>query len=141
MNVTPDYHTPIVGAIKPHKARLSNFLVVEAGDGVGGTWHWNTYPGISVDIPSFSYQFSFEQSPRWSRTYAPGHELKAYAEHCVDKYGIRPRIRFNTKVLSAEFDDERSLWRVQIDPGSELTARFLISASGVLTVPNLPDID
>ena len=149
MNVTPDYHTLIVGAgfsgigaaIKLDKARLSNYLVVEAGDGVGGTWHWNTYPGIAVDIPSFSYQFSFEQSPRWSRTYAPGHELKAYAEHCVDKYGIRSRIRFNTKVLSAEFDDERSLWRVQTDPGGELTARFLISASGVLTVPNLPDID
>ena len=81
-------------------------MLVEAGDGVGGTWHWNTYPGIAVDIPSFSYQFSFEQSPRWSRTYAPGRELKAYAEHCVDKYGIRSRIRFNTKVLAAEFDDE-----------------------------------
>ena len=149
MNVTPDYHTLIVGAgfsgigaaIKLDKAGLSNYLVVEAGEGVGGTWHWNTYPGIAVDIPSFSYQFSFEQSPRWSRTYAPGHELKAYAEHCVDKYGIRSRIRFNTKVLSAEFDDERSFWRVQIDPGGELTTRFLISASGVLTVPNLPDID
>ena len=149
MNVTPDYHTLIVGAgfsgigaaIKLDKARLPNYLVVEAGDGVGGTWHWNTYPGIAVDIPSFSYQFSFEQSPRWSRTYAPGHELKAYAEHCVDKYGIRSRIRFNTKVLSAEFDDEHSLWRVQTDPGGELTARFLVSASGVLTVPNLPDID
>jgi cation diffusion facilitator CzcD-associated flavoprotein CzcO len=147
--MNPDYHTLIVGAgfsgigaaIKLDKARLPNYLVVEAGDGVGGTWHWNTYPGIAVDIPSFSYQFSFEQSPLWSRTYAPGHELKAYAEHCVDKYGIRSRIRFNTKVLSAEFDDEQSLWRVQIDPGGELTARFLISASGVLTVPNLPDID
>jgi cyclohexanone monooxygenase len=149
MNVTPDHHTLIVGAgfsgigaaIKLDKARLSNYLVVEAGDGVGGTWHWNTYPGIAVDIPSFSYQFSFEQSPRWSRTYAPGHELKAYAEHCVDKYGIRSRIRFNTKVPSAEFDDEHALWRVQTDPGGEVTARFLISASGVLTVPNLPDID
>ncbi|MEZ0353200.1 flavin-containing monooxygenase [Mycobacterium sp. pR1184] len=145
----PDYHTVIVGAgfagigaaIKLDKAGLSDYLVVEAGGGVGGTWHWNTYPGIGVDIPSFSYQFSFEQSRHWSRTYAPGAELKAYAEHCVDKYGIRSRIRLNTKVISAVFDDERALWRVQTDPGGELTARFLISASGVLTVPNLPDID
>jgi cyclohexanone monooxygenase len=149
MSTTPDYHTLIVGAgfsgigaaIKLDRAGFTNFVLIEAGDGVGGTWHWNTYPGIAVDIPSFSYQFSFEQSPNWTRTYAPGRELKAYAEHCVDKYGIRSRIRFNTKVLAAEFDDEHSLWRVQTDPGGEVTARFLISASGVLTVPKLPDID
>ncbi|HZU48319.1 MAG TPA: NAD(P)/FAD-dependent oxidoreductase [Mycobacterium sp.] len=149
MTSAPDYHTVIVGAgfsgigtaIKLDKAGLGNYVVIEAGDGVGGTWYWNTYPGIAVDIPSFSYQFSFEQSPHWSRTYAPGHELQAYAEHCVDKYGIRPKIRFGTKVLSAEFDDEQNLWRVQIDPGGEITTRFMVSASGVLTVPKLPDID
>lgn len=146
---SPDHDVVIVGAgfsgigaaIKLDKAGLTDYLVIEAGDGVGGTWHWNTYPGIAVDIPSFSYQFSFEQSPRWSRTYAKGRELKAYAEHCVDKYGIRSRIRFNTKVIGAEFDDDHALWRVRTDRGDELTARFLISASGVLTVPNLPDID
>ena len=149
MSTTPDYHVLIVGAgfsgigtaIKLDKAGLCDYLIVEAADGVGGTWHWNTYPGIAVDIPSFSYQFSFEQSRKWSRTYAPGRELKAYAEHCVNKYGLRPRIRFNTKVISAEFDEEHALWRVQTDPGGEVTARFVIGASGVLTVPNLPDID
>lgn len=145
----PDHQILIVGAgfsgigaaIKLDEAGLRDYLVIEAGDGVGGTWHWNTYPGIAVDIPSFSYQFSFEQSSDWSRTYAPGRELKAYADHCADKYGIRSRIRFNTKVLSADFDDERGVWRVQTDPGGEVTARFLISASGVLTVPKSPDID
>jgi cation diffusion facilitator CzcD-associated flavoprotein CzcO len=148
MSITPDHHVLIVGAgfsgigsaIKLDEAGLSDYLLLEAGDGVGGTWYWNTYPGIAVDIPSFSYQFSFEQSPDWSRTYAPGSELKAYADHCVDKYGIRSRIRFKTKVISAAFDDEHELWRVQTDPGGEVTARFLISASGVLTEPNMPDI-
>ncbi len=149
MTARPDYHALIVGAgfsgigtaIKLVKAGFADYLVIEAGDGVGGTWHWNTYPGVAVDIPSFSYQFSFEQSPHWSRTYAPGRELKAYAEHCVDKYGIRSRIRFNTKVVEAVFDETADLWRVHTDSGEEVTARFLVNASGVLTTPKLPDID
>ncbi len=120
---------------------MGDYLVIEAADGPGGTWHWNTYPGIAVDIPSFSYQFSFEQSSDWTRTYAPGHELKAYAEHCVDKYGLRPKIRFNTKVLGAAFDDETDLWHIDTDAGDRFTARFLINAGGVLTTPKLPDID
>ena len=74
------------------RAGLSDYLIVEAGDGVGGTWYWN--------IPSFSYQFSFEQSPHWSRTYAPGAELRAYAEHCADKYRLRSRIRLCTRDAS-----------------------------------------
>ena len=170
MSEQPDHEILIVGAgfsgigaaISLDRAGMSDFSIIEAGDGVGGTWHWNTYPGIAVDIPSFSYQFSFEQSPDWSRTYAPGGELKTYAEHCVDKYGLRSRIRFATLVLSAEFDEDRGWWRVQIEPSGpsggsarldegeaklgpaherrEVTARFLINASGVLTTPNLPDI-
>jgi cation diffusion facilitator CzcD-associated flavoprotein CzcO len=145
----PDYRTLIVGAgfsgigtaIQLDKTGLPDYLVVEAGGEAGGTWYWNTYPGIAVDIPSFSYQFSFEQSPHWTRTYAPGHELKAYADHCVDKYGIRPKIRFNTKVVGAVFDEAENMWRVELDTGEVVTARFLVNASGVLTVPNLPDID
>jgi cyclohexanone monooxygenase len=145
----PDYDTLIVGggfsgigaAIKLDKSGMGNYLVVEAGDGPGGTWHWNTYPGIAVDIPSFSYQFSFEQSPDWTRTYAPGRELKAYAEHCVEKYGLRPKMRFDTKVLDAAFDEEADTWRIETDSGDRITARFLINAGGVLTQPKLPDID
>src|SRR6201991_3948987 len=143
------YDTVIVGAgfsgigtaIKLDKAGLGDYVVIEAGDGPGGTWYWNTYPGIAVDIPSFSYQFSFEQSPKWSRTYAPGKELRSYAEHCVDKYGLRRKIRFKTKVLGADFDEEQDLWRIRTDPGGVVTARFLVNAGGVLVTPNLPDID
>lgn len=146
---TPDYDTVIVGAgfsgigaaIRLDQAGMSNYLVVEAGDGPGGTWYWNTYPGIAVDIPSFSYQFSFEKSPDWTRSYAPGRELRAYAEHCVDKYGLRARIRFNTKVLAADFDADADVWHIRTDPGGVVTARFLINACGVLVTPNLPDID
>jgi cation diffusion facilitator CzcD-associated flavoprotein CzcO len=144
----PDFHTVIVGAgfsgigaaIKLDQAGIGDYLILEAGDGVGGTWYWNTYPGIAVDIPSFSYQFSFEQSPSWSRSYAPGAELRGYAEHCVDKYRLRDRIRFGTSVDAAVYDDDSRIWRLWLAGGEEVTARFVINATGVLTVPNLPDI-
>jgi cation diffusion facilitator CzcD-associated flavoprotein CzcO len=146
---TPDYHSVIVGAgfsgigaaVNLDKAGLHDYLIIEAGDGPGGAWYWNTYPGIAVDMPSFSYQFSFEQSRKWSRTYARGHELKAYADHCVEKYGLRSNIRFNTKVLGADFDDESDCWRIRIHPGGVVTARFLVNACGVTCTPKLPDID
>lgn len=145
---TPDVQTVIVGAgfsgigagILLDRAGLGDYQILEAGSGPGGTWFWNTYPGVAVDIPSFSYQFSFEQSADWSRTYAKGHELKAYAEHCVDKYGLRDRIRFGTHVTGAAYDDDADLWHVQTDSGT-ITARFLINGSGVLTVPKPPDIE
>ncbi len=145
---TPDVQTVIVGAgfsgigagILLDRAGLGDYQILEAGSGPGGTWFWNTYPGVAVDIPSFSYQFSFEQSADWSRTYAKGHELKAYAEHCVDKYGLRDRIRFRTHVIGAEYDDAADLWRVRTDTDT-ITARFLINGSGVLTVPKPPDIE
>ncbi|RDI42153.1 flavin-containing monooxygenase [Nocardia mexicana] len=127
-------------AIKLRENGFDDFLIVDEADGVGGTWHWNTYPGIAVDIPSFSYQYSFEQSSDWSRVYAPGGELKAYAEHCADKYGLRPRIRFGTNISDAEFDTDSSMWRLRTADGGELTARYVIAATGVLTRPKLPEI-
>lgn len=126
-------------AIKLKEAGFTDFLLIEEASGVGGTWHWNTYPGIAVDIPSFSYQFSFEKRTDWSRSYAPGNELKRYADHCVDKYEIRPKIRFDTSVDSATYDQQANLWRLATT-GGELTARFVINASGVLTRPKFPDI-
>lgn len=147
--MTPDVQTLIIGAgfaglgvaIALDRAGLSDYRIIEAAADVGGTWYWNTYPGIAVDIPSFSYQFSFEQSSRWTRTYAPGRELRAYAQHCADKYGVRPRIRFNTAVVGVAFDDGAGVWRAGLDSGETLTARFLINASGALTIPNLPRIE
>ncbi|MGE0217584.1 flavin-containing monooxygenase [Mycolicibacterium sp.] len=149
--VTPDRDTVIVGAgfsgigtaVGLDRRGLGDYLILEAADGPGGTWHWNTYPGIAVDIPSFSYQFSFEQSTAWSRTYARGAELKDYARRCVDKYGLRPKIRFGTTVRSATFDDAQGVWRLSLDTPAgpdSLTTRFLVNAGGALTVPKLPDI-
>lgn len=144
----PDHEVVIVGAgfsglgtsIALQRAGFDDHVLLEEGDDVGGTWHWNRYPGVAVDIPSFSYQFSFERRTAWSRVYAPGEELRDYANHCADKYEVRRRVRFGTRVISAVLDDGEHLWRLTTSRGDELTARFLIAATGVLTQPKPPDI-
>jgi cation diffusion facilitator CzcD-associated flavoprotein CzcO len=130
----------IGAAIKLDQAGFKDFIIIEEGDGVGGAWHWNTYPGISVDIPSFSYQFSFDTRTDWSRVYAPGKELKAYAEDLVDKYGLRSRLRFGRRIESAAFDEETDVWRLETGDGEAFTARYVVGATGVLTQPKKPDI-
>ena len=146
---TPDHEVVVIGAgfsgigaaILLDRAGVSEYLMVEEGDGVGGAWHWNTYPGIAVDIPSFSYQFSFETRPDWSRVYAPGPELKRYAEHCVDKYGVRDRIRFGTRITGARFDESADVWELQTDGGDSIRTRIVINAAGALSQPKYPDLD
>ena len=145
----PECEVAIVGAgfsgigaaILLDRAGISDYVMIEEGDGVGGAWHWNTYPGIAVDIPSFSYQFSFEKRADWSRVYAPGQELKGYADHCVDKYGVRDRIRFGTRITAARFDEDRDRWRLETRDGDTIAARHVINAAGALSQPKLPDLD
>ena len=128
-------------AIKLDEAGIKDLVILEAGDGVGGAWHWNTYPGVGVDIPSFSYQFSFAPSTKWTRIYARGGELKSYAEKLVDDFELRGRLRLNTKINRAVFDEENDIWRISTTDGASLTARHLISATGVFTQPQPPDFD
>src|SRR6187551_1074813 len=144
----PDFEVAVIGAgfsgigtaIKLDQAGIRDWVLLEEGDGVGGAWHWNTYPGIGVDIPSFSYQFSFEQRSYWSRVYASGAELKAYADDCVDRYGLRSRIRFGTRVVGAEFDAEGHLWKLDVAEGPPITARYVVGATGVFSQPKPPEI-
>jgi cation diffusion facilitator CzcD-associated flavoprotein CzcO len=126
--------------IKLREAGVDDFLVVDAADGVGGVWRHNTYPGVAVDIPSATYCYSFEPNPRWSRAFAPGHELKAYAEHCATKYGLGPNLRLGTFVEKAVFDEASDIWRVHTSRGV-LKSRFLVGAVGPLDQPKLPDIE
>jgi len=144
----PDHQVVVVGAgfsgigtsIRLQNAGIDDHILIEEGDDVGGTWHWNRYPGVAVDIPSFSYQFSFERRTDWSRTYAPGHELRGYAHDLVEKYDIRRRVRFGTRVVDAVFDEDEHLWRLTTSAGDSLTTRFVIGATGVLTQPRPVDI-
>lgn len=148
----PDHEVVIIGAgfggigaaIELEREGIDDYVVLEKWDGPGGTWRANTYPGVAVDIPSLVYSFSYEQRADWSRTFAGGSELLAYAEDIVDRRDLRRRMRFETTVESMRFDEIADLWRIDIadaDGRSELTARFVISGIGALERPVLPDID
>jgi cation diffusion facilitator CzcD-associated flavoprotein CzcO len=117
---------------------LSNYVILEREDDLGGTWHVNHYPGLAVDIASVTYSYSFEPNPRWSRLFAPGEELKKYAEHVADKYGLRRRMRFGTVVDGACWDEEQQHWVVSIAGGQTVTGRYLLTATGFLSQPYTP---
>lgn len=126
--------------VRLKQAGIHDFTILERAGGVGGTWRDNHYPGAACDIESHLYSFSFEPNPRWSRTYATQPEILAYLEHCADKYGLRPHIRFNTAVTGATFDERSGLWTLKTRDGKSLRARVVVSGSGGLTEPAYPDI-
>jgi cation diffusion facilitator CzcD-associated flavoprotein CzcO len=142
-------HILIVGAgfagigmgIRLKQSGIEDFTILERATQVGGTWRDNTYPGITCDIPSALYSYSFEPNPNWSRFFAPQDDILKYLEHCVEKYDLRRHIRFSTEVAGASFDDHTGLWSVRTGDGATLTARVVISGSGhALSKPVLPDI-
>lgn len=144
----PDYQVVVVGAgfaglgagIKLKQLGIDDFVILERRSDVGGTWRDNTYPGVGVDIPSFTYSYHFDQNPDWSRVFAPGHELMQYALDVTERHGLRSYLRFNTEVRTAEFDEQEHFWRLTLINGEQLTARFLISCHGVLVTPTEPNI-
>ncbi|MFN8283644.1 MAG: NAD(P)/FAD-dependent oxidoreductase [Chitinophagales bacterium] len=117
-----------------------SFVILERESDLGGTWRDNKYPGIAVDITSFTYSYSFEQNPNWSRVFAPGKELFEYAQHCVDKYNLREHFIFNATVTDAAFDEQKKYWTITLSNKRKHYAKVVISATGALTDPNFPDI-
>jgi cation diffusion facilitator CzcD-associated flavoprotein CzcO len=130
----------LCAGIQLRKAGIESFVILEKGDGVGGTWRDNTYPGAACDIPSHLYSYSFEPNPSWSRSYGGQPEILAYLEHCVESYQLRPHLRFGTRVISAAYDEATALWTVQIEGQAPLVARALILGNGALHLPQIPDL-
>lgn len=130
----------IGAAIQLKRLGYDNFVILDREADLGGTWHVNRYPGVAVDIPCTTYSYWFEPNPYWSRLFAPGAELKRYAEHVADKYGVRRHMRFNQIVEGARWDEDTHVWRVALAGGQTLTTRFLITATGFLSQPRIPDI-
>ncbi|WP_374612208.1 flavin-containing monooxygenase [Gordonia sp. (in: high G+C Gram-positive bacteria)] len=143
----PELDVVIVGAgfggmgaaIELKRQGLDNIAILEREDDLGGTWHVNHYPGLAVDIASVTYSYSFEPNPYWSRLFAPGAELKRYAHHVADKYDLKRHMEFGTVVESATWDPDEQLWRVRTASGTERTARYLVTATGFLSQPHVPE--
>ncbi|MEO7855070.1 MAG: NAD(P)/FAD-dependent oxidoreductase, partial [Rubrivivax sp.] len=117
-------------------------LVLEAAGGIGGTWYHNRYPGARVDVQSVEYSFSFDdemqQQWQWSERYSPQGELLRYANHVADRFALRDGIRLNTRVVAANYDEDAASWHVRSEGGECWSARFLVMASGPLSLPNQP---
>lgn len=130
----------ILAGIKLKEAGIEDFLIVEKDDGVGGTWWANTYPGCACDIQTHLYSYSFEPNPRWSYMFGRQEEIREYARHCVDKYGLGPHVRLSTEVRRAEWLENDNRWRVRTSDRTVYLARTVINATGLLSRPAYPDI-
>lgn len=148
---TPTLDAVVVGAgfgglyaIKCLRDAGFTIQAFESGDGVGGTWYWNRYPGARVDLECWDYSYSFSPELQdewdWPERYPSASELMKYLNHVAERFQLRQHIRFNTKVVSAVFDEHENLWRVTTSDGSVTKARFFVPATGVLSVPKPPEI-
>ena len=133
-------HSGLCMGMQLKRAGIDDFVILEKGDTLGGTWRDNTYPGASCDAPSYLYSFSFNQKGDWSRRFAWQPELLAYAVECAVRSGLLPHMRFKAEVVAARFDENRSLWRVELAGGEVVEAQFLVTGVGQLHRPATPAI-
>jgi len=129
-----------------HRLRGLGFTarVYEQGDGVGGTWYWNRYPGARCDVESMQYSYSFsedlQQEWDWSERYAAQPEILRYANHVANRFGLRSDIQFKTRVDRAVFDEAADRWSVTLSDGQMVRAQFVVLATGCLSNARMPDI-
>lgn len=130
------------GMYATHRLRNYKVVCLEAGDGVGGTWYWNRYPGARVDIQSVEYSYGFDeklqQEWHWPEYFSAQPDLERYANHVADRFKLRENIRLSTPVKSMQFDEEDNRWHVVTGNGDHFKCRYVIAATGSLTAPNLP---
>ena len=148
----PDFDAVVIGAglaglgmLRQLREELGmSVQVYETGDGVGGTWDWNRYPGARCDSESYIYCFSFSkellQEWDWSGKYPEQPEILSYLNHVADRFDLRRNIQFNTRVTRARFLEDTNLWEVETDQGDRVTARYLITGIGCIAAGNVPDI-
>jgi cation diffusion facilitator CzcD-associated flavoprotein CzcO len=124
---------------KLRAAGLDDFTIHEKAEDVGGTWRENRYPGLSCDVPARFYSYSFAPNGGWSSAFAPGPEIQRYFRGFAERSDLRGRIRFGSEIAKAAWDGGR--WQLQTKDGHAEEADVLITATGVLHHPRVPDID
>ncbi|MET9492909.1 NAD(P)/FAD-dependent oxidoreductase [Nocardia sp. NPDC006630] len=150
---SPQYEVVVIGAgiggicagVKLQEIGIGDFLILDRVGGLGGTWYSHSYPDAGCDIPSTTYQFSFARKPDWDRLFAKRDQILEYLEQVAAEYDLPRRMRFHTSIIREEWDEDQALWRLHVDSGEVITARFVISAVGAYinpkTRPNIPGLD
>ncbi|MFJ9088445.1 flavin-containing monooxygenase [Streptomyces sp. NPDC102384] len=126
-------------AVRLRREGITDFVVLERADAVGGTWRDNSYPGCACDVPSHLYSFSFAPNPDWPRTFSGQEHIREYLEHVADTFRLRPHIRLNSEVNQLRWDNDKLWWEIDTAKGT-LTADVVVSATGPLSDPKTPDI-
>ncbi|WP_198659016.1 NAD(P)/FAD-dependent oxidoreductase [Nocardiopsis sp. FIRDI 009] len=143
----PHFRVAVIGtgfagigmAVRLRQAGLTDFVVLERADDVGGTWRDNSYPGAACDVPSHLYSFSFAPNPGWSRSFSPQPEIWEYLKRVAGEYGVDRHVRYGHDVEAAHWEPRRNRWRIETSGGT-VTAQFLVSGAGPLADPSFPDI-
>ncbi len=130
----------LAAAVELKRAGIESFTVLEQRDAVGGVWCANTYPGAACDVPSEIYSFSYALKPDWSRRFGWRHEIQQYLAGVVREFGLDAHLRLGAQVTSARWDEEAAVWRVGIKDAGEECFDVLVSATGQLSRPKIPDL-
>ncbi|MBX9147723.1 flavin-containing monooxygenase [Rhodococcus qingshengii] len=130
----------IGAAIRLKQNGIEDFVVLERGTEVGGTWRDNTYPGAACDIPSRLYSYSFAPNPDWSHTYSASAEILGYIRTMVKEFGLEPKIRFRCNVTGVEWDEQTGVWAIALEGREAVIARTVVMASGPLANVSFPAV-
>src|ERR1700735_4394848 len=136
----------ITGIYQLYRAREAGFAatLVEAGSGVGGTWYWNRYPQARFDSESYTYAYLFSKELfhewEWQGHFSSQPGIERYLNYVVDRFDLRDHIQPGTRVPSAVYDESSGTWTVGTSDGTELRSQYLIAATGILSVPNFPNV-
>jgi cation diffusion facilitator CzcD-associated flavoprotein CzcO len=124
-------------AIRLRQSGIEDFAIFERAHDLGGVWRDNSYPGCACDVQSHLYSFSFAPNPDWTRAYSPQAEIQAYLRACVDRFGVRPHLRFGHEIQRARWDEASQRWQLETSRGA-YTTDVLIGAVGALSEPAMP---